>query len=69
MDLVPKKLGGEGKICVDEEDMPFEWDDKKLFWKISRVNEEDLESSEAFELNSPIHDMAMKTSTCQRKKK
>eukprot|EP00957_Ditylum_brightwellii_P131290 10013147-Ditylum_brightwellii.AAC.1 len=49
--------------------MPFEWDDKKLFWKISRQNEEDLESLETFELNSPIHDMAMESSTCRRKKK
>eukprot|EP00957_Ditylum_brightwellii_P202325 15329661-Ditylum_brightwellii.AAC.1 len=61
VDLVPKKLGGEGKICVDEECIPFEWDDKKLFWKISKPNEEDLESLEKFELNSPIHDMALKT--------
>eukprot|EP00957_Ditylum_brightwellii_P059756 4536488-Ditylum_brightwellii.AAC.1 len=43
VDLVPKKLGGERKIYVDEEDMPIEWDNEKLFWKISRPNEEDLE--------------------------
>eukprot|EP00957_Ditylum_brightwellii_P021484 1620573-Ditylum_brightwellii.AAC.1 len=49
--------------------MPFQWDDKKLFWKISKPNEEDLESLETFELNSPIHDMAMKTGTFRRKKK
>eukprot|EP00957_Ditylum_brightwellii_P121437 9261458-Ditylum_brightwellii.AAC.1 len=49
--------------------MQFEWDDEKLFWKISRSNKEDLESLETFELNSPIYDMAMETGTCRRKKK
>eukprot|EP00957_Ditylum_brightwellii_P175982 13400380-Ditylum_brightwellii.AAC.1 len=61
VDLVPKKLGGEGKIYVDEECIPFEWDNEKLFWKISKPNEEDLESLETFELNLLIHDMVLET--------
>eukprot|EP00957_Ditylum_brightwellii_P178566 13602272-Ditylum_brightwellii.AAC.1 len=69
VDLVPKKSGGEGKICVDEECIPVEWDDTKFFWKISKPNEEDLESLEVFELNLPIYDMALETGTCCRKRK
>eukprot|EP00957_Ditylum_brightwellii_P063868 4846203-Ditylum_brightwellii.AAC.1 len=69
VDLVPKKLGGEGAIYIDEEHIPFEWDDEKFFWKTSKPNEEDLESLETFELNLPIHDMALETGTCHRKRK
>eukprot|EP00957_Ditylum_brightwellii_P121681 9279409-Ditylum_brightwellii.AAC.1 len=55
VDVVPNTLGGD--------------DEEKLFWKIIKPNEEDMEGLEAFELNSPIHEMAVETGTCQRKKK
>eukprot|EP00957_Ditylum_brightwellii_P134758 10273766-Ditylum_brightwellii.AAC.1 len=69
VDMVPKTLERNGAIYVDEEHIPFEWDEKKLFWTITKPNKEDLEGLEMFELNSLIHEMALETGTCCRKKK
>eukprot|EP00957_Ditylum_brightwellii_P001825 140938-Ditylum_brightwellii.AAC.1 len=52
VDLTPTPLGGSGEMYVDEEHIPFEWDNEKLFLKIQKPNEEDMEKLEIFELNS-----------------
>eukprot|EP00957_Ditylum_brightwellii_P116520 8887883-Ditylum_brightwellii.AAC.1 len=67
--MVPKTLGGDGAIYVHEEHLHFEWDEEKLFWTITKLNEEDMEGLETFELNSPIQEMVVETRTCQREKK
>eukprot|EP00957_Ditylum_brightwellii_P012899 974709-Ditylum_brightwellii.AAC.1 len=69
VDLMPQCFRGKGAINVDEEHLPFEWDDEKLFCKISKPTKEELESLEILKLNSLLHDMAFESGTCQRKKK
>eukprot|EP00957_Ditylum_brightwellii_P171080 13023955-Ditylum_brightwellii.AAC.1 len=39
MDLTPRNLGGEGAMFVDEEYMPFNWDEEKLYLKICKPND------------------------------
>eukprot|EP00957_Ditylum_brightwellii_P028330 2139672-Ditylum_brightwellii.AAC.1 len=64
VDLMPQCFRGKDAIEVDEEHLPFEWDNEKLFWKISKQTKEELKSLETFELNSPLHDMSFKSRTC-----
>eukprot|EP00957_Ditylum_brightwellii_P151821 11560710-Ditylum_brightwellii.AAC.1 len=68
VEMVQKTLEGDGAIYVDEEHLLFEWDEEKIFWTITKPNEEDMEVLETFELNSPIHEMAVETGVCQRKR-
>eukprot|EP00957_Ditylum_brightwellii_P104202 7936646-Ditylum_brightwellii.AAC.1 len=46
-------------MVLQEEEFPFEWDEEKLFIRISKPDEGELEELEIIELNSPIHVMAM----------
>eukprot|EP00957_Ditylum_brightwellii_P158919 12095787-Ditylum_brightwellii.AAC.2 len=62
VDITPKPYGGNGEMEIDEENIPFEWDEEKLFLYIKKPNEEDMESLETFELNSPVPDKAFETS-------
>ena len=69
MDLTPATLGGSGEMYVEEEHIPFEWDEEKLYLRIEMPNEEDMEKLEIFELNSRIPDKALENSSARRKKK
>eukprot|EP00957_Ditylum_brightwellii_P055289 4190540-Ditylum_brightwellii.AAC.1 len=59
IDLTPVCSGGKGTMIIHDEEFPYEWDEKKLFIKISKPNEGDLEELEIIELNSPVPDMAV----------
>ena len=52
-DLTPQKLGGGGGMIVEDEFIPMLFDDEKLFIRITKPDEIDLEELEFFELNSP----------------
>jgi hypothetical protein len=54
MDMTPATLGGTGGMTVDDEFFPFEFDNEKLFWEISKPNKEELDTLEFFELTSPL---------------
>eukprot|EP00957_Ditylum_brightwellii_P131500 10029947-Ditylum_brightwellii.AAC.1 len=69
VDLTPKPYGGNGKIEIDKENIQFEWDEDKFFLHIENPNEEDMESLEIFELNSPVPDKAFETSQSQQQRK
>eukprot|EP00957_Ditylum_brightwellii_P182348 13891678-Ditylum_brightwellii.AAC.1 len=69
MDRTPTALGGSGEMYVDEEHIPFEWDKEKLYLRIEKLNNEDMEKSEIFELNSHVPDKALNISSARRKKK
>jgi hypothetical protein len=53
MDMTPATLGGTGGMTIDDEFFPFEFDEEKLFWEISKPNREELDTLEFFELTSP----------------
>ena len=44
VDLTPRILGGVGAMYIEEEYMPFKWDNEKLFVKIEKPNEGELGS-------------------------
>eukprot|EP00957_Ditylum_brightwellii_P011816 891034-Ditylum_brightwellii.AAC.1 len=69
VDLTPQNLDGVGAMYIEEEYMPLEWDNEKLFVKIEKPNECELGELEMYELNSPISDMAFNIGTARRKKK
>eukprot|EP00957_Ditylum_brightwellii_P172542 13135976-Ditylum_brightwellii.AAC.1 len=56
-------------MVLQEEEFPFEWDEEKLFIRISKPDEGDLEKLEIIELNSPIPDMTMEMNLIRREKK
>eukprot|EP00957_Ditylum_brightwellii_P175834 13389462-Ditylum_brightwellii.AAC.1 len=56
-------------MYINEEYMSFEWDEKKLFFKIEKPNEGDLAELEIYELDLPIPEMAFDVGTAKRKKK
>eukprot|EP00957_Ditylum_brightwellii_P117595 8968823-Ditylum_brightwellii.AAC.1 len=64
VDLTPKPLGEKGEVVIEEEEIPFEWDDEKLYLRIAKLNEGDLEELEFFELSSKIPDMAFEGTSC-----
>ena len=47
-------------------EFPFEWDKEKLFIKISKLDEGDLEELEIIEVTSPVPDMAMDMNSIRR---
>ena len=53
VDLTPTTLGGTGGIKVEGQNFPFEFDGEKLFYKISKPTEDDLDTLEWLELTSP----------------
>eukprot|EP00957_Ditylum_brightwellii_P041442 3138157-Ditylum_brightwellii.AAC.1 len=69
VDLTPRNLGGIGAMHIEEEYMRFEWNNKKLFVKIEKLNEDELGELEMYELNSLISDVAFDIGTARRKKK
>eukprot|EP00957_Ditylum_brightwellii_P079707 6060399-Ditylum_brightwellii.AAC.1 len=69
IDLTPATLGGSVGMYVEEEHIPFEWDEDKLYLRIEMPNEEDMEKLEMLELNSRVPDKALKNSSARRKKK
>eukprot|EP00957_Ditylum_brightwellii_P041574 3149164-Ditylum_brightwellii.AAC.1 len=69
MDSTPVCLGGIGLMFLRDEEYPFEWDEEKLFVKISKPNEGNLEDLEIIQLNSPVPDMAMDMNLIKRGKK
>ena len=46
-------MGGDGGLYVDEEYLPFWWDNENIYYNIEKPTEEDLEELEIFDLNSP----------------
>ena len=52
-DLTPQKLGGDGGMIIEDEYIPMNFDDEKLFINIVKPDDIDLEELEFFELNSP----------------
>eukprot|EP00957_Ditylum_brightwellii_P145154 11056327-Ditylum_brightwellii.AAC.1 len=55
-------------MVLQDEEFPFEWDEEKLFIRISKPDEGDLEELEIIELNSPAPDMAVDTNSINRRK-
>ena len=53
VDLTPTSFGGEGGLQIEDQFLPFEFDQEKLFFKISKPTQDDLDSLEWFELTSP----------------
>jgi hypothetical protein len=53
VDMIPPKYGGTGSIMIDDELLPFLFDDEKLYWKISKPTQDDLDVLKWFELNQP----------------
>jgi len=53
VDMVPLKYGGTGGIKIDDEHLPFSFDDEKLYWEISKPTCDDLDTLKWFELNPP----------------
>eukprot|EP00957_Ditylum_brightwellii_P194227 14792601-Ditylum_brightwellii.AAC.1 len=60
---------GVGAMYIDEEYMPFDWDEKKILFKIKKLNEGDLVKLEIYELNLLIPEMAFDVDTARTKKK
>eukprot|EP00957_Ditylum_brightwellii_P006145 464814-Ditylum_brightwellii.AAC.1 len=69
VDLTPKKFGDAGGMRIENEDILFEWDGKKLYLKIVKLDKEYLEELEVFELNTLSLDMVWEPSIIRRKKK
>ena len=40
VDMTPRNLVGDGGLYVDEEYIPFWWDNKKLYYNIDKNTEE-----------------------------
>ena len=53
VDMTPRNLGGDGGLYVDEEYLPFWWDNEKLYYNIEKPTEEELEELESFNINLP----------------
>jgi hypothetical protein len=56
-DLTPTSFGGKGGMKVDNEFIPFKYDNEKLYLNISKPTSEDLDMLEWFELSSPYPTM------------
>ena len=52
VDMKPSNLGGDGSLYVDEEYLPFWWNNEKMHYSVEKPTEEKLEQFEIFELNS-----------------
>ena len=53
VDMIPPKYGGTGAIHVEGEQFPFLFDDEKLFWHISKPNQDELDTLRWIELTPP----------------
>ena len=63
VDTTPRNLGSDGGLCVDEEYLPFWWDNENIYYNIKKPTEDDIEELETFELNSPTPNDVWETST------
>ena len=50
VDMTHRNLVGDGGLYVDEEYLPFWWDNEKLYYNIQKPTEENIEELESFEL-------------------
>ena len=50
VDMTHRNLVGDGGVYVDEEYLPFWWNNEKLYFNIHKPIEEDIEELEIFEL-------------------
>ena len=53
IDMIPSKYGGTGAIKIDDEVLPYLFDDEKLYWKISKPTQDDMDVLRWFELTPP----------------
>jgi hypothetical protein len=53
VDMVPPRYGGAGGITVEGELLPYCFDDKKLYWHISKPTQDDMGTLKWIELNPP----------------
>ena len=67
VDLTPAILGGEGAIKIEDQKFPFEFDGEKLFYRISKPTQDDLDTLEWFELTSPLPDLEYKSRRNKKK--
>ena len=51
--MIPRKYGGSNSIVVDGEKLEYEFDDEKIFWKITKPTQNDLDTLKWVELNPP----------------
>ena len=52
VDMAPMNLGGDKRLYVYEEYLPFYWYNEKLYYNIQKTTEEYLEQLESSEINS-----------------
>ena len=55
VDMIPPKDGGTGAIHFEGVPLPYQFDDEKLFWTISKPTQDDLDTLTWVELNYPEH--------------
>jgi hypothetical protein len=65
IDMIPPKYGGKGSITIDDENLPFMFDDEKLYWEIAKPIQDNLDILKWFELNPPA--LLGETRICRRK--
>jgi hypothetical protein len=53
IDMIPVKHGGTGAIKINDELLPYMFDDEKLYWKIVKPTRDDMDTLRWFELNPP----------------
>eukprot|EP00957_Ditylum_brightwellii_P153946 11717485-Ditylum_brightwellii.AAC.1 len=56
-------------MSMEEEHFSFEWDEEKLYLKVSKPDDGNLTKLEVFLLNSPMQDMTQESNNTGRKKK
>ena len=54
IDMVPTKYGGLGEMTVDGDFIPFDFDNEKLFIKIQKPTQEEMDVYDWYELTSPV---------------
>ena len=63
VDMTPRNLVDDVGLYVNEDYLPFLWDNENIHYNIEKPTEEDLEELESFELNSPPPDDIWETSS------
>ena len=54
IDIVPNKYEGKGGMTVDGDFIPFDFDDEKLFIKIQKPTQDEMDMYDWYELASPV---------------
>jgi hypothetical protein len=44
IDMVPTKYGGMGKVKIDDERLPYVFDDEKWYWKIEKLTRDHMDT-------------------------